>query len=92
MARGQSWSAGGAYFTLTTSPNLRGSTHDRRTPGENHLAFKGGAADRVDAIIVDAREHGWRQLYQERYPHGAGGASRSAALTIVLLGVGDLRA
>lgn len=30
---GRSWSAGGAYLTVTTSPNLHGSTHDRRRPG-----------------------------------------------------------
>ena len=69
---GQSWAAGGAYFTLTTSPNLTGPAHDRRSPGMNHLAFKGGAADRVDAIMADAQEHGWRPLYQERYPHAGG--------------------
>jgi catechol 2,3-dioxygenase-like lactoylglutathione lyase family enzyme len=69
---GQSWAAGGAYLTLTTSPNLTGPAHDRRRPGMNHLAFKGGAADRVDAIMVGAQEHGWRPLYQERYPHAGG--------------------
>lgn len=69
---GQSWAAGGAYLTLTTSPNLTGSAHDRRSPGVNHLAFKGGAADRVDTIMADAQEHGWLLLYQERYPHAGG--------------------
>lgn len=71
---GESWSAGGAYLTLTTSPNLTGSTHDRRSPGVNHLAFKAGAADRVDAIMADAHDHGWRPLYQDRYPHAGGQA------------------
>ncbi|MGB3909155.1 MAG: VOC family protein [Pseudolysinimonas sp.] len=74
---GQSWAAGGAYLTLTTSPNLTGSTHDRRKPGMNHLAFKGGSSDRVDAIMEDAQEHGWHPLYRERYPH-AGGAGHYA--------------
>lgn len=69
---GQSWAAGGAYLTLTTSPNLTGPGHDRRRPGVNHLAFKGGAAGRVDAIMIDAQQHGWRPLYQERYPHAGG--------------------
>jgi hypothetical protein len=69
---GQSWAAGGAYLTLTTSPNLTSPTHDRRSPGVNHLAFKGGAVDQVDAIMADAQEHGWRPLYQERYPHAGG--------------------
>lgn len=69
---GQSWAAGGAYLTLTTSPNLMGSAHDRRSPGVNHLAFKGGGADEVDAIMADAPEHGWLPLYHERYPHAGG--------------------
>lgn len=38
----------------------------------NHLAFKGGAVEQVDAIMADAADHGWRPLYQERYPHAGG--------------------
>jgi catechol 2,3-dioxygenase-like lactoylglutathione lyase family enzyme len=71
-AQGQSWTAGGAYLTVTTSPNLTGSAHDRRRPGMNHLAFKGGPAVVVDAIMMDAQQHGWQPLYQERYPHAGG--------------------
>lgn len=69
---GQSWGAGGVYLTLTASPNLSGSSHDRRRPGVNHLAFHGGAAAVVDAIMADAKTHGWRPLYQDRYPHAGG--------------------
>lgn len=69
---GESWAAGGAYLTFTTSPNLTGSTHDRRAPGVNHLAFKAGTPDRVDAIMAAAREFGWEQLYADRYPHAGG--------------------
>lgn len=68
----ESWAAGGAYLTLTTSPNLSGATHDRRSPGVNHIAFKAGTPDRVDAIMSLAKEHGWRPLYQERFPHAGG--------------------
>jgi hypothetical protein len=57
---------------VTTSPNLAGPAHDRRRPGVNHLAFKGGAPDRVDAIMAQAHAHGWRPLYQERYPRAGG--------------------
>ena len=70
--QGQSWAAGGVYLTLTTSPNLAGTMHDRRRPGVNHLAFRGGGTDRVDALMTDAQAHGWRQLYRERYPHAGG--------------------
>lgn len=75
--KGQSWQADGAYLTLTTSPNLTSSTHDRRTPGVNHVAFQGGTARNVDAIMGEARQHGWQPLYQDRYPH-PGGASHYA--------------
>lgn len=69
---GESWAAGGAYLTLTTSPHLSTATHDRRAPGVNHLAFKAGTPDRVDAIVARAGRHAWRLLYQDRYPHAGG--------------------
>lgn len=69
---GQSWAAGEAYLTITTSPNLTGSVHNRRSPGVNHLAFKAGAPNIVDAIMSEAQAHGWWPLYQERYPHAGG--------------------
>lgn len=71
-SEGESWSAGGPYLTLTTSPNLTGPVHDRRRPGVNHLAFAGGSRERVDAIMAQAAGHGWRPLYQDRYPHAGG--------------------
>lgn len=72
MGRGESWTAGGAYLTLTTSPNLSGDTHDRRAPGVNHIAFKAGTPSRVDAIMNAASSHGWRPLYYDRYSHAGG--------------------
>ena len=69
---GESCSAGGAYLTLTTSPNLAGTSHDRRRPGVNHLAFEGGSRAAVDALMADAVAHGWRPLYHDRYPHAGG--------------------
>ena len=69
---GESWAAGGAYLTLTTSPNLVDAPHDRRRPGVNHLAFHGGDTDRVDAIMASAPDHGWRPLYHDRYPRAGG--------------------
>jgi hypothetical protein len=71
-AEGESWSAGGAYLTLTISPNLSRETHDRRAPGVNHLAFLGGTTDQVDAIMVVAPAHGWVPLYHDRYPRAGG--------------------
>ena len=69
---GQSWSAGDAYLTITTSPNMSTPVHDRRSAGLNHLAFHAGPASAVDAIMVDAPTHGWTPLYQDRYPHAGG--------------------
>ncbi|WP_221586335.1 VOC family protein [Microbacterium sp. G2-8] len=69
---GSSWRAGGAYLTLTESPNLADPAHDRRRSGLNHLAFRGGMRTEVDAIVADAPDHGWVQLYADRYPHAGG--------------------
>lgn len=69
---GRSWSAGGAYLTLTTSPNLSNVQHDRRRAGVNHLAFHGGSPAAVDAVMAEAPTHGWTPLYAERYPHAGG--------------------
>jgi catechol 2,3-dioxygenase-like lactoylglutathione lyase family enzyme len=71
---GQSWRAGDAYLTFTTSPNLSSPVHDRRRAGLNHLAFRAGPPAAVDAIMADAPAHGWTPLYQERYPHAGGPA------------------
>jgi catechol 2,3-dioxygenase-like lactoylglutathione lyase family enzyme len=71
-ADGASWSAGGAYLTITTSPNLSSAEHDRRRVGLNHLAFTVDDAADVDAIIAESATHGWRPLYEERYPHAGG--------------------
>lgn len=69
---GRSWSAGGAYLTITTSPTLSDVVHDRRRAGLNHLAFEGGSASEVDVTMSAAAAHGWRPLYAERYPHAGG--------------------
>lgn len=71
-SEGETWSAGGAYLSLTASPTLSGTTHDRRAPGVNHLAFVTEGRDRVDAIMAAAPAHGWRPLYHDRYPHAGG--------------------
>jgi hypothetical protein len=46
--------------------------HDRRRPGVNHLAFRAGSREAVDALMAAASEYGWQPLYQERYPHAGG--------------------
>ena len=71
-ADGRTWEAGSAYVTLTTSPNLSATGHDRRRAGVNHLAFWGGTRAEGDSLLADADTHGWHPLYQERYPHAGG--------------------
>jgi hypothetical protein len=69
---GQTWDAGGAYITLTASPNMTDAAHDRRRAGVNHLAFRGGSPADVDVLMQTAPAHGWVPLYQDRYPHAGG--------------------
>ena len=69
---GRSWAAGGAYLTITTSPNLTADIHDRRALGVNHIAFRADSRRATDAIMADASENGWHELYAERYPHAGG--------------------
>ena len=71
-SEGESWAAGGAYLTLTSSPNISGPVHDRRAPGVNHIAFAVDTKAQVDEIMSHASQHGWRALYQDRYPHAGG--------------------
>jgi hypothetical protein len=82
---GQSWGAGSAYLTLTTSPNVSASTHDRRRAGVNHLAFKAPGEAAVDAIMVDAPAHGRGQ--NARSSSLAKSAQRQRQ---VLIGVGEI--
>lgn len=70
--QGRSWSADGAYLTVTEAPRIAGGVHDRRSPGMNHLAFRGGSRSEVDAVMAAAAEHGWMPLYHDRYPHAGG--------------------
>ncbi|WP_040164122.1 VOC family protein [Microbacterium gorillae] len=69
---GETWSDGGAYLTLTGSPNLTDDPHDRRRPGVNHLAFTVPDRGAADAIMAAGSAHGWTPLYHERFPHAGG--------------------
>lgn len=69
---GMSWAADDAYLTVTMSPHLSAADHDRRRPGVNHLAFRGGSRAEVDVLMATAAQHGWCPLYADRYPHAGG--------------------
>lgn len=71
-AEGESWGSGDSYLTLCRPPTLSGADHDRRRPGLNHLAFAAGTAAVIDDLMKTAPQHGWTQLYADRYPHAGG--------------------
>ncbi|MEU3216222.1 methyltransferase domain-containing protein [Streptomyces sp. NPDC006971] len=75
---GRSWRRGDSYVVVEQSPDLTGRTHDRCRPGLNHLAFHVRDRAALDALVAEAPEHGWRQLFPDRYPH-AGGDEHVAA-------------
>jgi hypothetical protein len=53
------------------SPDQHG-THDRLRPGINHLATTVGTRDELDRMRSESTEHGWHELYADRYPHAGG--------------------
>lgn len=74
---GKSWIASdGAYICLVESPTLNGG-HDRRRAGMNHLALRVYSHEILQTIKEKGAEHGWHELYAERYPY-AGGSSHYA--------------
>lgn len=75
---GRSWRRGDSYVVVEQSPDLTGGTHDRCSPGLNHLAFHVRDRATLDALVARAPEHGWQQLFPDRYPH-AGGDEHIAA-------------
>ncbi|MGO1257442.1 MAG: VOC family protein [Brachybacterium sp.] len=76
--RGRIWrSADGGYLVLEQSPDVLGTRSERRSPGMNHLALRVTDRAVLDTIRSTAPEHGWRELFAERYPH-AGGQDHTA--------------
>ncbi|GAB4086599.1 hypothetical protein GCM10028784_32290 [Myceligenerans cantabricum] len=75
---GASWILGGTYVVVEQSPALTSPLHDRRRPGLNHLAFRGGTRAEVDSLVADAPSHGWSLLFRDKHPF-AGGPDHYAA-------------
>jgi catechol 2,3-dioxygenase-like lactoylglutathione lyase family enzyme len=75
---GRSWRLGDVYLVIEQSPALTASTHERRRPGLNHLAFHAGDHSDVDRLVADAPAHGWTLLFPDRHPY-AGGPEHYAA-------------
>jgi hypothetical protein len=63
----------GTYVFMEHSPDQHG-THDRLRPGIKHLATTVGTRDELDRMRSESTEHGWHELYADRYPHAGGEA------------------
>ena len=75
---GVAWELGPVYLVMESGPDVVSGDHERRRPGVNHLAFRAGTRDQVDAIVEAAELHGWELLFADRHPH-AGGPDHYAA-------------
>src|SRR5215475_3406782 len=74
---GRSWLCGETYIVVEQSSALTSTSHDRLSPGLNHLAFHAGSIAETDQLVSGALEHGWTLLFPERHPY-AGGAGNYA--------------
>lgn len=61
----------GAYVTLEESPAVT-APHDRMRAGLNHLALRVESRAELDGIREQAGDHGWTELFGDRYPHASG--------------------
>ena len=46
--------------------------HDRMRPGVNHLALTVEGRAALDRLRSESSEHGWHELFADRYPHAGG--------------------
>jgi hypothetical protein len=58
----------GTYVFMERSPDQHGA-HDRLRPGVNHLATTVETREELDLVRSESTEHGWHELYADRYPH-----------------------
>jgi catechol 2,3-dioxygenase-like lactoylglutathione lyase family enzyme len=69
----RSWShADGTRLQLESGPDLVETLHDRLRPGINHLALTIDSRELLDRIRSASTEHGWHELFADRYPHAGG--------------------
>ena len=62
----------GTYLFLERSADQVDEPHDRLRPGINHLAFTVESRELLDRIRAASTEHGWHELFADRYPHAGG--------------------
>ena len=75
---GARWQGADSYIVIEAGPDVLQSSHERRRPGLNHLAFRAGSRADVDLLARRAASHGWTLMFADRHPH-AGGAEHYAA-------------
>lgn len=80
-SNGISWRRGPTYIVVEESPDLSSREHQRTAPGLNHLAFRAGRREDVDALAGESAHHGWSQLFADKYPN-AGGPEHHAAYLV----------
>ena len=72
---GRSWSwshPDGTYLFMESSDDVVDEPHDRMRPGINHLAVTVESRELLDRIRAASTEHGWHELFADRYPHAGG--------------------
>ena len=62
----------GTYFFLQAVVEDSGADHDRMLPGVNHLALTIDDRASLDRMRAESSEHGWHELFADRYPHAGG--------------------
>lgn len=65
-----------SYIVLEQSPAVEGE-NNRMRAGLNHLALRVDDRSLLDRLRRESTEHGWRELFADRYPH-AGGPQHTA--------------
>lgn len=76
--QGVSWRLGSTYLVFEDSPARSARTHERLRPGLNHIALHAGSPERVEELVKEGAEHGWRLMFADRHPY-AGGPDHYAA-------------
>ena len=61
----------GTYVFMEHSADQHGE-HDRLRPGVNHLALVVSTRDELDRMRAESTDHGWHEMYADRYPHAGG--------------------
>jgi catechol 2,3-dioxygenase-like lactoylglutathione lyase family enzyme len=62
----------GTYVFLQGVPEDNGEEHDRMRPGVNHIALTVDDRAALDRLRAESSEHGWHELFADRYPHAGG--------------------